>query len=142
MSSQKPTRSAKRKKGSQNPSVTTSGPSGSQDTPSSGWLLTLPDIPDDLSIPTELYSNNLPISTDHQSSHPGSRQAQPNTSQSSYESRFDYTWVDWTSLPYYTVDLLTILELATVDRPPPCFSTTRGRDDLILVVNTSLRYVQ
>ncbi|KAF2740442.1 hypothetical protein EJ04DRAFT_210937 [Polyplosphaeria fusca] len=109
MPSQRQTRARKRKRNTENPSATSPGSSGAQDTLSSGYFELLPDIPNDQSstaptIPTELDSQILPIPTEHQSNHSGSFQPLPDTSSSPYERRFVHTWVDWNSLPYHTID--------------------------------------
>ncbi|KAF2728782.1 hypothetical protein EJ04DRAFT_528370 [Polyplosphaeria fusca] len=52
MAPQNKRRGIKRKKDTENPPVTTPGQSGGGETMSSGSLLELPNIPDDLSIPT------------------------------------------------------------------------------------------
>ncbi|KAF2729728.1 hypothetical protein EJ04DRAFT_527591 [Polyplosphaeria fusca] len=106
MSSQRPARLGKRKRDTQNSSRPTPDPSGEQDTPSSGWLLSLPDIPNDQasSLPTELDSNILPMPTEHQSHHSGSCKVHQDTLESLDEGRSTYTWVNWAVLPYYTID--------------------------------------
>ncbi|KAF2726988.1 hypothetical protein EJ04DRAFT_596336 [Polyplosphaeria fusca] len=71
----------------------------------STWIL--PDPPDDLSIFTEIDSENLPIPTENQSSHPASRVGLSDITESSFEGRFKYDWVNWALLPYYTVDVST-----------------------------------